>query len=217
MGNVLAPGHTQTERMKYAALSLSTLSLAILAWGTVTMALKMGPGGRPLPGNDVAIQPLSAQQLKEQAEVTEALDAMREVAMSRMKDFPGAGEAQGLMGHAARRLQPQFDSIFASTLPVVEKVAVAGAPRLPRTMPTMPASLPTPRVSLVLQAGSEGRAMVDGRLVRVGDPVAEGMVVKSISMESVVFASRGEELVVAVPLERLRVLGAFPASRAKGN
>lgn len=203
--------------MKYAALTLSTLSLAILAWGTVTTALKMGPGGRPLPANEVSIQPLSDQQLKDQAEAREALDAMREVAMSRMKDFPDAGEAQGLMGSSVRRLQPRFDSIFASTPPVVEKVAFGGAARLPRAMPTMPVSLPVPRVSLVLQTGSEGRAMVDGRLVRVGDPVAEGMVVKSISMESVVFASRGEELVVAVPLERLRVLGAFPASRAKGN
>lgn len=203
--------------MKYAALTLSTLSLAILAWGTVTTALKMGPGGRPLPANEVSIQPLSDQQLKDQAEAREALDAMREVAMSRMKDFPDAGEAQGLMGSSVRRLQPRFDSIFASTPPVIEKVAFGGAARLPRAMPTMPVSLPVPRVSLVLQTGSEGRAMVDGRLVRVGDPVAEGMVVKSISMESVVFASRGEELVVAVPLERLRVLGAFPASRAKGN
>lgn len=203
--------------MKYAALTLSTLSLAILAWGTVTTALKMGPGGRPLPANEVSIRPLSDQQLKDQAEAREALDAMREVAMSRMKDFPDAGEAQGLMGSSVRRLQPRFDSIFASTPPVIEKVAFGGAARLPRAMPAMPVSLPVPRVSLVLQTGSEGRAMVDGRLVRVGDPVAEGMVVKSISMESVVFASRGEELVVAVPLERLRVLGAFPASRAKGN
>ena len=76
----------------------------------------------------------------------------------------------------------------------------------------------TPGAStLVLQAGNESRAMVDGRLVRVGDPVAEGMLVKSISIESVVFAANGEDLVVAVPLERLRVLGAFPSPRAKGN
>jgi non-ribosomal peptide synthetase component F len=206
--------------MKYAALTLSTLSLAILAWGTVTMALKMGPGGRPAPSSEVALVPLSDQQVKDQTEVREALDAMREVAMSRMKDFPGSGEAQGLMGSSVRRLQPQFDSIFASTPPEAVKLAVAAAPRMPRamsTMPAMPVSLPTPRVSLVLQTGNEGRAMVDGRLVRVGDPVAEGMVVKSISMESVVFAAHGEELVVAVPLERLRVLGAFPSPRAKGN
>ena len=205
--------------MKYAALTLSTLSVAILAWGAVTMTFKMGPGGRPAPLNGVSIQPLSDQQLKDQTEVREALDAMREVAMSRMRDFPGDSDAQGLMSHSARRLQPQFDSVFASAPPEAVKVALTAAPRLPRSMATgpVPASLPVPRVSLVLQAGNEGRAMVDGRLVRVGDPVAEGMVVKSISMESVVFAAGGEDLVVAVPLERLRVLGAFPSPRAKGN
>ncbi len=205
--------------MKYAALTLSTLSVAILAWGAVTMAFKMGPSGRPAPLNGVSIQPLSDQQLKDQTEVREALDAMREVAMSRMRDFPGASDAQGLMSHSARRLQPQFDSVFASAPPEVVKVALTAAPRMPRAMPTGPApvALPVPRVSLVLQTGNEGRAMVDGRLVRVGDPVAEGMVVKSISMESVVFAAGGEDLVVAVPLERLRVLGAFPSPRAKGN
>lgn len=202
--------------MKYAALTLSTLSLAILAWGTVTTALQMGPGGRPLPPNGVSIRPLSDLQLKEQTDVREALDAMRDVAMSRMKEFPGGGEAQGLMGNTTRRLQLQFESIFALTPDEAQKVATA-APRQLRAMPRKPVPLPTPRVNLVLQAGSEGRAMVDGRLVRVGDPVAEGMVVKSIAMDSVVFASQGEELVVAVPLERLRVLGAFPASRMKAN
>jgi hypothetical protein len=71
-------------------------------------------------------------------------------------------------------------------------------------------------VSVVLRDGSEGKAVVDGYLVGVGDQVAGGLVVKSIRIESVTFSAQGEEIDVAVPLERLRVLGAFP-SRSKGN
>ena len=43
--------------------------------------------------------------------------------------------------------------------PVVSRATCekCGAARQPRAMPAMPVSLPVPRVSLVLQTGSEGR------------------------------------------------------------
>lgn len=196
--------------MKYAALALSTIPLAILTWGVLNIVLDADSGGRPLPSTTMALQPLSNVQLKEQTEVMEALDALREVSMSRMRDFPNADGPQNYTSNAVRGLTSQFESIFALPPQEPERIAELTDPGLQGALPPAPKPLSMPLVNLVLQAGNEGRAMVNGQLVRVGDPVGEGMVVKSISMESVTFASGNEELLVAVPLERLRVLGAFP-------
>lgn len=79
-----------------------------------------------------------------------------------------------------------------------------------------PTPMPLPKVSVVMAGGAEGKAVVNGHLVRVGDAVGDGLVVKSIQVNVVTFSSGSEELHVRMPLERLRVLGAFP-NAAKGN
>jgi hypothetical protein len=62
----------------------------------------------------------------------------------------------------------------------------------------------------VVEGNSGAKAMVNGRLVSVGDRIEGGMFVKSIDIDTVTFASGKEELEIRMPLERLRVLGAFP-------
>ena len=76
--------------------------------------------------------------------------------------------------------------------------------------------LSLPQVTVVMESGASGRAVVNGQLVRVGDAVGEGMVVNSINVDSVTFSSGKEVLEVRMPLNRLRVLGAFPGP-SKGN
>ena len=66
---------------------------------------------------------------------------------------------------------------------------------------------------MVLEGGSVAKAMVNGRLVSVGDHIEGGMVVKSIDIGAVTFASGNEELEIEMPLKRLRVLGAFPPTQ----
>lgn len=201
--------------MKYAALTLNTLALAILLGGALGMALKLGSGGRPAPVDPVSVTPPTAQQLKEQADTQAALDALREVARSRGMDFP-QDPARPPLITSVRPLMSPLDSIFASSEPVREALPLASARRAPVLTATS-LQLAQPRINVVLQAGSEGRAMVDGRLVRVGDAVADGLVVKSIAMETVTFDARGTDMRVPVPLERLRVLGAFPDAGGKGR
>ena len=46
--------------------------------------------------------------------------------------------------------------------------------------------------------------------------LTDGGALKKAQVSGIMGAG-GEDLVVAVPLERLRVLGAFPSPRAKGN
>jgi hypothetical protein len=199
--------------MKYAALTLTTAATALLVLAMAGIAQQIGGNGRPMPPLQVSLSPLSEQQVREQDEVKTALVALRGAAAGRPYGLAQIGRAPATPVDQGVQAQADYGSIFALPLEVAAAKPVKGSPRPQRVALS---AVALPRVSVVLRDGSEGKAVVDGYLVGVGDQVAGGLVVKSIRIETVTFSARGEEIDVAVPLERLRVLGAFP-SRGKGH
>lgn len=198
--------------MKYTALTLTTAATALLVLAMAGIAQQIGGSGRPMPPLQVSLSPLSDQQMREQDEVKDALVVLRGAAAGRPYGLAQSGRAQAAPVDQGVQAQADYGSIFALPPEVVATKAVKRSPRPERAR----SAVALPRVSVVLRAGSEGKAVVDGYLVGVGDQVAGGLVVKSIRMETVTFSAEGEDMEVAVPLERLRVLGAFP-SRGKGD
>lgn len=197
--------------MKYAALTLSTVATALLALALVGMANQIGSGGRPLPPVRNALAPLSPQQLADQVDVQHALHSLGRLPSVRFLASP----AGGANADASAQNMNAFDGNIFALSPL--NVATPASPYR-RTANTQKASqpLPLPRVTVVMESGASGKAVVNGQLVRVGDAVANGMVVHSINVDSVIFASGNEVVEVRMPLDRLRVLGAFPGS-ARGN
>lgn len=199
--------------MKYAALTLTTAATALLVLAMAGIAQQIGGNGRPMPPLQVSLSPLSEQQVREQDEVKTALVALRGAAAGRPYGLAQIGRVPVTPVDQGVQAQADYGSIFALPLEVAAAKPVKGSTRPQRVALS---AVALPRVSVVLRDGSEGKAVVDGYLVGVGDQVAGGLVVKSIRIETVTFSARGEEIDVAVPLERLRVLGAFP-SRGKGH
>lgn len=199
--------------MKYVALTLTTAATALLVLAMAGIAQQIGGNGRPMPPLQVSLSPLSEQQVREQDEVKTALVALRGAAAGRPYGLAQIGRAPATPVDQGVQAQADYGSIFALPLEVAAAKPVKGSTRPQRVALS---AVALPRVSVVLRDGSEGKAVVDGYLVGVGDQVAGGLVVKSIRIETVTFSARGEEIDVAVPLERLRVLGAFP-SRGKGH
>jgi hypothetical protein len=200
--------------MKYAALTLSTVATALLALALVGMADQIGSGNHPLPPVQNALAPLSAQQMSDQADVKLALQSLDKLPSARFFALPAASGTAVNTGTSAESLSAFDGNIFALSpkraeipAPSNRRVAVAKAP---------PRPLPLPQVTVVVESGASGKAVINGQLSRVGDAVGEGMVVSSINVDSVTFSSGKEMLEVRMPLDRLRVLGAFPGS-TKGN
>jgi hypothetical protein len=203
--------------MKYAALTLSTVATALLALTLVGVVNQIGSGSRPLPPVQNALAPLSAQQMSDQAAVELALQSLDKLPSTRFFVLPAASGTGANAGTSAESLSAFDGNIFA----LLPKRADIPAPSNNRRLvvakaPPLPLPLPLPQVTVVVESGASGKAVINGQLSRVGDAVGEGMVVSSINVDSVTFSSGKEMLEVRMPLDRLRVLGAFPGS-SKGN
>ena len=210
---------TQKTSMKYVALTLSAAATALLVVVLGGIAQKMGADVRVLPPPQVSLNPLSEQQRRDQADVRHALQALEQVATQHSMELVGSGDADGHFPAFSSSLNQgvvwAHGDIFALS-PLVAPLAEGSRNRVSHVGFATATPLPLPNVSVVLSAGAEGKAVINGHLVRVGDTVAEGLVVKSIQVDVVTFASGSEELHVRMPLERLRVLGAFP-NQVRGN
>lgn len=188
------------------------LLLAVL-W---VITQKMGANVRSFSRPQVALSALSPQQLRDQGDVRHALQALGHA----LPQMP----AQAVAADPSERLQqpllwPQ-EGIFAmlapeAAAPAPAPVAAASARLAPApfaraTQEKAPLPVSLPAVSVVLASGVAGKAVVNGHLVQVGDTVGEGLVVQSIALDKVTFATGTQQVQVHLPLERLRVLGAFP-------
>ena len=195
--------------MKYLALTLSTLALALLTLVAVVVSQTIGSPRRTALPLQTSIRPLDERQLHDQEELRLAVAALMPI-VQRSGAGAFAPTANGAdTGTASAATQHMMaGQIFAltpqpspSTQRKAQHTTVARTPVTP---------LPLPRVNVVVEGNSGAKAMVNGRLVSVGDRIEGGMFVKSIDVDTVTFASGTEELEIRMPLERLRVLGAFP-------
>lgn len=217
--NPLTPSATRRPAMKYVALTLSTTATALLVLVLGGIAHKMSSDVRAVAPVQVSVNPLSEQQRRDQTDVRQALQALGQVTSERSLALLRSGPTDGAQVAARASLnqgvERPYGAIFALSAPPVERAA-APRQRAARGDFMPPTPMPLPKVSVVMAGGAEGKAVVNGHLVRVGDAVGDGLVVKSIQVNVVTFSSGSEELHVRMPLERLRVLGAFP-NAAKGN
>jgi hypothetical protein len=202
--------------MKYAALTLSTVATALLALTLVGVVNQIGSGSRPLPPVQNALAPLSAQQMSDQADVELALQSLDKLPSARFFASPAAGGTAANTGASTASMSAFDGNIFALSPKRVEILAPSNNRRVVVAKAPPPRPLPLPQVTVVVESGASGKAVINGQLSRVGDAVGEGMVVSSINVDSVTFSSGKEVLEVRMPLDRLRVLGAFPGS-PKGN
>ena len=196
--------------MKYAALTLSSVATAVLVVGLVGIAQGIGSKGYsnlPLP---MALSPLTEQQLKDQADVKESLQVLLHATQERrntlgiMPAMPPSSMAYAVPGGP-------YDSIFSLPAPLEPEKPVLANQHTPLK------AMPMPKISVVMGGGAEGKAIIDGHLRKVGDSVAKNLVVKAITLDTVTFSNGREDVLVAVPLERLRVLGAYPETQVKAK
>ena len=224
--------------MKYLGLTLSSIAVALLAIALFFVAREMGraPSVRPLSA--VALPPLTEQQIRDQAQLKDAVQSWSNASSSRpaalmqvagsdaatqklasRADFPGDSKTifalspSGSVSLASAASLAAASNAAAGVLSAASSGATVPAKVVRRPDGSTVAqvtnnAIPLPNVSVVLEGGQEGKAVVDGRLVRVGDKLADGLVLKSIQMDVVTFSSGKEDLQVLMPLPRLRVLGA---------
>lgn len=199
--------------MKYVALTLSTAAIALLLAVLWAIAQKMGFETRTFSRSQASLHLLSDLQRRDQTDVRHALQALGQVISPDATGLALAGGADGalveLPSLLSQRIQWPHDGIFALSVPAAS-LATAPQIRVSQSGLAPAMQIPLPNVSVVLSGGAEGKAIVNGHLVRVGDAVGNGLVVTSIRVDVVTFALDSEELHVPIPLERLRVLGAFP-------
>lgn len=200
--------------MRYGALTLSAIAGAILAISVFVMAQTLWVPARPTTLMQNSLTPLSEKQVRDQAELRTALQAWS----SAVGQSASRSENQnGNPGVSVKSLSDlgkvsQYTSIFAlSAAPIVEIGSSSRLVRPKLVNKDIVSAIALPNVSVVLQGGSEARAVINGSLVRVGDVIADGLTVKSIMTDAVTFSSPKEDMVIRIPLERLRVLGAFPS------
>ena len=181
--------------MKYAALILNVLALALLSWGLVGISNLAGtrvPASR-MPS--VELKPLPEEQWRQQAAVSEALSILQA-----SRAAPATQE--GLLALPA--VQPQSTHI--------ETAAAAPSPLM---LPEQPR--PDPVVTLVLKDEHGYSAENDGRKVRAGDRLSQGVVVREISMNQIVLAEGRQRQVLPIPLESLRIQGLTAPVMTKVN
>lgn len=195
--------------MKYVALTLSLIAAALLLLAAAMIGNRIGVERHALAPVQMSLPPLSPQVVAGQAELKASLQALLDAAARRPMGLMAAGSAT-----PGIRPLDSYDGLFVLP-PQTQMAGLAPQPRAAGHVRQPLSSVPLPKVSVVVE-GAERKAVVDGHLVRVGDAVGDGLVVRAIQVGAVTFAYGKEELVVAVPLERLRVLGAFP-SKAKAN
>lgn len=160
--------------MRFLALILSALAVAVVTLAAVTLSQRAGQPGRPGTGMPAPVTPPTAEQWHDQADLKTALQALVEANDPASRSRAGAVLPQELFAQTA------------TPAPATKSV-------------TKPAAAPVhqPRVTVVLETGTEGKAVVDGRLVHVGDSVDGGLRVESIQVEAVTFI-RGDGVRVRV-------------------
>lgn len=201
--------------MKYVALTLCTVATALLVLALAGVANQMGSGDRSFAPIQNAVPLLSPQQKSDQLDVRSALAALDKLPSTRFLASTASGDPSAGAAGSGQSMAISDGSLFALSTPRTEMPA-SPTRRAGTHVAPPPRPLPLPHVTVVLESGASGKAVINGQLVRVGDAVGDGMVVSSINVDAVTFSSGKEVLEVRMPLARLRVLGAFPGS-SKGN
>ena len=228
--------------IKYISLALNAGAIIVLIAGAIGIASQARfSAKRSTTPSNLVLPQFKAERIKETSEMLVAMDAYERVAGSRVSV---SSQMQGLVslnGNVSTTPE-NFKSIFVGidsnplnsggsnrlvslSLPQRSNpIARAPTAQLASKIPASKNSIGTgtlsvvelPKVTVVAVSGQEPRAIINGNLVGVNDQLSGGFVVKQISIDSVVVSQGKEDILIRIPLERLRVLGAQEGVRAKG-
>lgn len=168
--------------MKYAALLLNTLALALLAWALAGVASVMGGRTASVRPSLVEVKPLPEKDVQEQASIMTALNAINSLA------------ARGAQAPSYNQM-----ALIAQPAP--------GAPGSDGPL------MPERRVTMLMHSADGATAVVDGRLVRSGQRIAEGGRIGAIREDKLVVTEKNGRQTMSLPMDRLRV-GTLRASDA---
>ena len=163
--------------MKYAALMLNSLALALLLWGLLSLRGLLGAPARLPVAPSVELKPLSAQFQSDQKKLV---------------------EVQQSIAQFQRQLNQPADPM-TSNLTALLALPPSGAPGAASP------NWPQRSLTVLAQSGDDHFAMLDGRVVRVGSRLSGGGRVIKVSNEAVVIAERKGRRTLKMPLRQLRV------------
>ena len=226
--------------VKHISLALNATAVAVLIVGVVGIATQAKSSARrlALPSNS-SLPLIKPERIKEVSDMSLAMDAYERIGSAQAAN-KSAVQALTNPSVAATASSESFNSIFVGidsrfgmidqrkpTMPAsasayaiardpartakAKAASVKNAPKIDK----LPA-IDFPRVTVVAVSGQDPRAVINGNVVGVNDRLAGGYVVKQISIDSVVVSQGAEDILIKIPLERLRVLGAQEGVRAKG-
>lgn len=160
--------------MKYAALLLNTLALALLAWALAGVASVMGGRTAQVRPSLVEVKPLPEKDVQEQASIMTALQAINSLS------------ARGAQS-------PSYSQMALITQPA------PGAPGSDGPL------MPERKVTMLMHSADGATAVVDGKLVRSGQRIAEGGRIGSIREDKLVVSEKNGRQTMSLPMDSLRV------------
>ncbi len=226
--------------VKYISLALNMTAVVVLIAGVVGIATQAkSTTKRSLLPTSSSLPQIKVERLKEVSEMSLAMDAYERVG-SIQKTELSTVQASASSSLVASGASESYKSIFVGIDSKIGSIAqgnpqgyaatpaytVAKYPvRSVQTKTALAKDAPKinklpaidlPKVTVVAVSGQEPRAVINGNVVGVNDQLAGGYVVKQISIDSVVVSQGAEDILIKIPLERLRVLGAQEGVRSKG-
>lgn len=232
--------------VKYLALSLVAAASIVSVGGVVMVASKAGSLLKQptFPPASFVVPQLKPERFTESSDLDLALNAYKKrlatqapgadrqiaalAALDSQGQAPSGANAGQLFAGANVRTPALLNGSSLQTALQAglvrqnnQTVASAKSPTNSRTdtpaaMRAPATRIELPKVSVVVVDGTTNKAFINGRLVAVNSQLYGGYVVREINIDSVVLKHGKEEFIVRIPLERLRVLGAPEAFKAKG-
>jgi hypothetical protein len=226
--------------VKNISLALNLAAIAVLIAGVVGIVTQAKSTTKRLAVPSSLLLPqIKVERMREVTEMSLAMDAYERLGSVQAAD-KSAAQAVASSNPAALAAAETFPSIFVgidsrfgsveqsrplravdrSTYALANGSVRSGQAQVPKAKNApsteKPSAIDLPRVTVVAVSGQEPRAVINGNVVGVNDRLAGGYVVKQISIDSVVVSQGADDLLIKIPLERLRVLGAQESVRSKG-
>lgn len=184
---------------KYAALLLTVVSVAGLAWaGVLTLRMALRPAPMLVASGPTSLHAKDGE---------DALQRLRRIdqVLTKIEDLkPLVSQmAAGPLAQLAPLPLP---------LPLPPPLALAGKPAVPTGQAGSAAAIETPVISMVYLSTDMQRAVINGKLYASGDSMFGGGRVVSISLNEVVIDYKGKRKVLPVPRSQVSASTSRPAS-----
>jgi hypothetical protein len=159
----------------------------LLRW--LLMAFCLAIGAVILWKTMVASSPVLRDRAASESEILARIEAMSTV-------------AKGMARVRHARPAPDLGALFAIQLPRIELPAPPPSPAPSPAPPIKPPPMPFD-VDMIIAAGEQGRAIISGRLTRIGDVLRDGSRVVDIQADAVTLRKNGQTRRLPAPRGRV--------------